>query len=272
VYNWWVFVHLLGVSGFLISHGVSVSVTFRLRRERDPKRVIELLELSGSSIRAFYASMVPLLVGGIVAGFLGKWWKQGWIWAGIIVLVVTSLAMYFMARPFYRRVGLVARAMAGGSQAVTEEQFDSILSSRRPLTIAGIGLIGLALILFFMIFKPTFGFGAVGGPPTPVASGSPIPPGAATVHVSATGSQFDSSMLSAPANQAFTIAFANEDRGLSHNVAVYKDSSASALLFRGAFVTGPKTVVYQVPALPPGTYFFRCDVHPDRMVGTIVVK
>jgi plastocyanin len=35
-------------------------------------------------------------------------------------------------------------------------------------------------------------------------------------------------------------------------------------------VTGAKSDQV-VPALPAGTYFFRCDVHPN-MTGTIVVK
>ena len=31
-------------------------------------------------------------------------------------------------------------------------------------------------------------------------------------------------------------------------------------------------MTYDVPALEPGTYFFRCDVHPGQMTGTFVVK
>jgi plastocyanin len=41
-------------------------------------------------------------------------------------------------------------------------------------------------------------------------------------------------------------------------------------LFTGDLVSGPKKIVYQVPALEQGTYFFRCDVHPT-MTGTFVV-
>jgi plastocyanin len=268
VYRWWVFVHLVGVFGFLVAHGVSVSVTFRLRKERDPRRVTELLALSGSSIRAFYASTFVLLLGGAVAGFLGHWWSQGWIWASLVVLVVTSLAMVFMARPFYRRVGFVARSMAGGSKAVSAAQFDTILGSRRPWTIAAIGFVGLLLILYLMLFKPTLGFGSSPASPQPVVTGSP----AATLRISAKGVAFSTSSLSAPASLRFDIAFANQDPGIPHDVAIYTNPSAATLLFRGTTFPGVRTVTYRIPPLPPGTYFFRCDVHPAQMTGTIVVK
>jgi hypothetical protein len=64
----------------------------------------------------------------------------------------------------------------------------------------------------------------------------------------------------------------NMDPGVPHNVSIYTDSSASQPLFTGKLVTGPTTVDYQVPALKPGTCFFRCDVHPTQVFGTFVVK
>jgi hypothetical protein len=34
---------------------------------------------------------------------------------------------------------------------------------------------------------------------------------------------------------------------------------------------GPRTVVYSVPALDAGTYYFRCDLHTE-MKGTIEAR
>jgi plastocyanin len=258
-----VFLHVAAVFGFLTAHGVSVVITFRLRRERDPAKVAGLLELSGSSIRAFYWSLGLLLASGTVAGFLGHWWGHVWIWAALAILVLTSLAMLRMARPYYRRVGVVARSMAGGSQAVTEEQFVAILRSRRPISVAVIGFVGLAAILYLMMFKPTFGISSA----TPAIS---IPGGTRVVDVSAKNSQFDAKTLRAPASEAFRIVFHNDDPGIPHNVAIYMDSSAKQALFVGTIFNGPKIMDYPVPALPAGTYFFRCDVHPN-MTGTFEV-
>lgn len=153
-YQWWVFLHIVGVFGFLLAHGVSVGVAFRLRRERDPHRINALLELSGSSIVLFNVSSIVLLVAGVVAGFLGHWWSQGWIWTALGILLATSVAMSVLARPFYKRIRLVADALAAGSEAVTEEQFASVLRSPRPLVIAGVGFAALLVILWLMMFKP----------------------------------------------------------------------------------------------------------------------
>jgi plastocyanin len=264
VYQWWVFVHLVGVLAFLGAHGVSMAVLFRLRKERDPRKVSDLLALSSSSITAFYYALGVLLTGGIVAGFLGHWWGRAWIWAAIGVLVVVTVAMFAMARPYYRRVGFVARAIAEGSQAVTAEQFDEILRSPRPVSVAGTGVAGLLVILYLMVLKPTLGFSSQEVTVSPTRGGS-------VVEVTAQNIQFTTARLTAPASQAFTLLFHNEDPGTPHNVAIYTDSSASSSLFVGTTFSGKATMNYEVPALPPGSYFFRCDVHP-QMNGTVVAE
>jgi hypothetical protein len=85
---------------------------------------------------------------------MGRWWGQAWIWVALGVLIATSVAMILIARPYYRRVAFVARAIAGGSTAVTEEQFAAILMSRVPFVIAGLGFGAILFILYLMLFKP----------------------------------------------------------------------------------------------------------------------
>jgi cytochrome c oxidase subunit 2 len=97
-------------------------------------------------------------------------------------------------------------------------------------------------------------------------------PSGTSLQVSAHSLHFDKSCLAAPAGKPFTITFTNGDAGVPHNVAIYTDSSGSKSLFKGQIVTGTKTIVYHVPALSAGTYYYRCDVHPTQMHGTFVVK
>jgi cytochrome c oxidase subunit 2 len=104
------------------------------------------------------------------------------------------------------------------------------------------------------------------------AKGPACAPNGTSVKVSAKDVHFSTDCLAAPAKKPFTITFDNEDSGVPHNVAIYSNSSASKVLFRGQIVTGVKTVTYHVPALPAGTYYFRCDVHPTAMHGTFVVE
>lgn len=93
-------------------------------------------------------------------------------------------------------------------------------------------------------------------------------PGSPTI--TARDLRFDRTELVVPAARAFTLVFDNED-GAPHNVAIYDDQSAQTTRFVGEIFGGPVSRVYAVPALAPGTYFFRCDVHHD-MQGTVVAR
>jgi uncharacterized membrane protein len=153
-YRWWVFLHIAGVFGFLIAHGVSVGVAFRLRREREPKRIMALLDLSNSSITLLYWSLLLLIGGGVVAGFVGDWWGDGWIWVSLGILLLTIGAMYAVATTYYRRLRTVIGAMADGSQAISEERLGEVLAGPRAWVLAAIGFGAILFILYLMLFKP----------------------------------------------------------------------------------------------------------------------
>ncbi|MEA2521408.1 MAG: hypothetical protein QOI81_1054 [Actinomycetota bacterium] len=120
------------------------------------------------------------------------------------------------------------------------------------------------------------GGGETPPPTTPPPTGSPPSSsgggGAATAEISAQGSQFSTNALTLHAGGPTSLKFTNNDAGIAHNVAIFSDSGYSTGVFTGAFVTGPGTATYDVPALEPGTYYFRCDAHPTTMTGTITVK
>ncbi|MDP8962157.1 MAG: DUF2269 family protein [Actinomycetota bacterium] len=158
MYRWWLFLHFVGIFAFLLAHGASVTVTFQLRKERDSARIAALLQLSRSSLTVFYAGLAVLIVAGVILGFIpgsaGTWWGQGWIWAALALLLAVSGAMLALARPYYRQLERAVRAWSAGSAVVSEAEITELLTSHRPLVIAGLGFGGLLIILWLMVLKP----------------------------------------------------------------------------------------------------------------------
>lgn len=103
------------------------------------------------------------------------------------------------------------------------------------------------------------------------SSGRPVEPSIDpdAVRIAAKDLAFSTSSLSAPADEPFQIAFDNQESP-PHNVAIYRDSSATEKVFGSDPFSGPAVVTYHVPALAAGDYFFRCDVHPN-MSGLLTV-
>lgn len=92
-----------------------------------------------------------------------------------------------------------------------------------------------------------------------------------SVELSANNLQFDKDTIIVPAGATVTINF-NNGEAIPHNFALYESSSATEAIFVGEIITGPGTIEYRFKAPgSPGTYFFRCDIHPTTMTGDFVV-
>jgi uncharacterized membrane protein len=156
VYQWLVFLHVLGVFGFLLAHGVSVFVAFRVQREKDIHAIRALLGLSASAVMASTISLLLLLIGGIAAGFVGHWWSFGWIWAALGIFVLVWILMSAFTGPAFRR----ARTAVGFTgpttidESVVSEQLPAALAALRPWLPTLTGGIGLLIILWLMVLKP----------------------------------------------------------------------------------------------------------------------
>jgi cytochrome c oxidase subunit 2 len=106
-----------------------------------------------------------------------------------------------------------------------------------------------------------------GSPPPPPPSPAP---GGTVIDIAADQIAFDTRELTAPAGEAFTIHFTNEE-GVIHNVSIFRGEER---IFTGEGITGPDAMIdYVVPPLPPGEYTFQCDYHPvPDMTGTLTVE
>ena len=123
--------------------------------------------------------------------------------------------------------------------------------------------IALATITTALLLLALVACGGGGG-----AAASITPPPDADATITAHDGSFDPTVLTLPAGKPTRLFFRNLDPA-PHNVAIYTDASASHKLFVGDVVTDAATV-YDMPALDPGDYFFRCDVHTN-MTGQVTV-
>ena len=115
---------------------------------------------------------------------------------------------------------------------------------------------------------------ATTAPASPTAAASPTASGPVEVKMIAKNAKFNTAEIDATAGATVNVSLDNEDTGF-HNIGFYtaKDTKtpigAAMDLFKGPNVT--KTITITAPTTP-GTYYFQCDVHPDTMNGTFVVK
>lgn len=73
-----------------------------------------------------------------------------------------------------------------------------------------------------------------------------------------------------------TVVIDNQDAGIQHNFALYQDQRAAGRnaqpLAASQLKTGPAKDSVSFTIKKSGTYFFRCDVHPATMNGSLVAR
>ena len=91
-------------------------------------------------------------------------------------------------------------------------------------------------------------------------------------HVVAEDLRFSPNRLTVEAGVPFAIVLDNRDRGIPHNIAIYRDEDADEPVVIGTVSIGEARTTERVEALPVGTYFVRCDIHRTDMTGTLEVR
>lgn len=136
----------------------------------------------------------------------------------------------------------------------------------------------LLCVIAFALAAPILYAGAAlvaeeGAPPPAPSEEVPVPAGPVTVTLVAKNILFDKRLIVAAAGSDVTVILDNQDAGVLHNVAFYTNSRATGKIFVGETFPGVATrqFTFKAPSTP-GSYFFRCDVHPDTMNGTFRVQ
>ena len=199
-----------------------------------------------------------------------------WLLAvGVIALILTLIGWLTDARKEYVKT----------VEADETGHLEPLPNPKTPRAL--LGTLALMLIAAFVIqagwlppraangAAPSGAPGASGAPPAsgePETSGGPPPSGpAADATVHAKGVAFVEPSITVPRDKPFKLAFVNEDQGTPHNVAIHEGSPTGKEVFKGEVFPGVATKVYDVPALPDGTYAFVCTVHPT-MTGPVTLQ
>lgn len=158
---WFVFVHIVGVFVFLIGHGITAGVTWRLRSERDPIAIRTLLDFSRRSMTFMGLGFLMWFLAGIAAGFSGNFWTTGtyWIWASLGIALLTIILMTPWGRFYFNRVReAVGQDPKTGAVkadfAPDAATLDAAIVSGRPLMLVALGLGTVVVLSYLMIFKP----------------------------------------------------------------------------------------------------------------------
>jgi hypothetical protein len=158
------YVHIMGVIAFALVHGVSALVSLRVRGERNRERLRSLLELSLAYQTAGWLAMLAAVVAGVLLGIGGGWWTSGqlWLWASLLVFILVTALMTPIPTAYLNAVrhaiGMPTyddnRRKLQPPPPASDEELAQILDSSRPFIGAVIGLAGLAVLAYLMMFKP----------------------------------------------------------------------------------------------------------------------
>ena len=154
-YRWIRFLHIASAIGFAGIHGASIVVLYAIRKERDRARIEGILDFSAGTATAMYVSLAAVVGTGLWLGLVvNAWFQQAWYWSALALIVLISALMWFLAKPFTKRVRAACEIRPSGVPRVSDEELAEILRSPRTHVIMAIGVAGLGAILYLMVFKP----------------------------------------------------------------------------------------------------------------------
>src|SRR5512133_2969927 len=139
LYRYIVALHVISALVFVMAHGVSAMMIFKVSRERKYENLCNYLDISSTALRPAMLALHGVELSGIALTLMAKWWMMGWIWASLALFVVIGFVMGKFAAGYMNRVrkamGMVsAKDLKKGVRPmpVPEEVLLEVVASGRP--------------------------------------------------------------------------------------------------------------------------------------------
>lgn len=159
MYDYWVLLHVVAVIVFAACHGVSMFALYRIRTlGLDRARIADMIAFSGSTTRPMYVSLAVIVVAGTILSVQGRWLGDWWLWLAIAVLVVTTVSMTMIAKPYFQRITAACAIRPSGVPRVSDEELQELIAGPRSKAhvITAIGVLGFGVIVYLMVAKPGY--------------------------------------------------------------------------------------------------------------------
>jgi hypothetical protein len=158
MYNWLVFLHILFAFLFMLGHGAHAAAMLKFRGEPDPEKSLTFFS-NVPDIKYVRYLTVAMGVLGLAAAFITGWWKQGWPWVSMVIFFIISWVMYQYGAGYYGIIFDAANHLIEAKKTNTDlpaaqKEYDDARNAPNAMIVSTVGLVGLAIILWLMRFKP----------------------------------------------------------------------------------------------------------------------
>lgn len=158
MYNWLVFLHILFAFLFMLGHGAHAAAMLKFRGEPDPEKSLTFFS-NVPDIKFVRYLTIAMGVFGIAAAFITPWWKQGWPWASAVIFAIISWVMYKYGAGYYGIISNAANRLIEAKKtdtnlAAAQKEYDETRNAPHAMIVSVVGIVGLAMILWLMRFKP----------------------------------------------------------------------------------------------------------------------
>jgi len=137
------YLHILGAIFFFLGHGATAFAMFELRKAKEATvaRVLMRLRYANVVLAVTWGGFFVMAGTGIWLGFLGNFWRTGWLWGSIVVFLVIWGVMGYWGRGYFDSIERALDPQGGVAKKAKNPEtrsLEEVLASGRTwmLTIA----------------------------------------------------------------------------------------------------------------------------------------